>query len=437
MSLKAKANEVLSDEQLKLKLDRARWWALTRYPFYGGPLCNLADVLCSVPTAATDGKRIYWGRAFLSRMDEEETRFVLLHELMHCLHMHLWRLPKTREGNIAGDYAINLSLQAIEGARMPKEGLLDQQYANMAEEEILARLPKQKGGGEGSEHGGFPGQPGSGDPNDPGQMPDDVGGCGGFVDPAKDKDVDGGDKDEPKKAKPKGPGKGPGDKDGDAEGEGIKEDSLKDRWERALIQAEITAKVLNQGNLPGNMERLLKRVRAQDLDWRQETADFIRQAIGTKNDWTRAAKRHAHQPVIYPRKKKDGLGLIVFVRDTSGSVTDQELAEYTALINACVAENNCEGVVYDCDTHVRETYRISGTDPCPPHAIGGGGTAFEPPFKAALSLIDDGEEISGLVYITDLCGSFPTEHPEFPTLWIVKQGHRDLAAPFGRTIHIA
>lgn len=419
--------EILSDDQLKLKLDRSRWYLLQKYAFYGAPLCNLKDVLVtSLPTAATDGKRIYWGRKFLSKLDDQEVRFVHLHELLHNLHLHLWRLPRTREGNIAGDFVINLVLQGMDGVRMPKEGLLDHQYDNMAEEEVLHRLPKQpKRDGE----GGCGGIPGDGQPGDGESIEcDDAGGCGGFVDPADKKDGDG-DNDGDKKV-PRGGKEDPNAPD--------TTETLRDRWERALVQAEISAKVLKQGNLPGNLERILQRIKAQDIDWRQETSEFVRDSIGTRNDWTRAAKRHAYQPVVYPRKRKDHLGKIVFVRDTSGSVCDQELAEYTDLINSCITENDCEGLVMDCDTHIRKEYNISTGEPCPPHAVGGGGTDFRGPFIKAQEIVDDGEEIAGLIYITDLCGTFPPVAPEFPVLWIVsgRYGDSSAVAPFGRTVHL-
>lgn len=407
---------ILSDDELNLKLDRSRWYLLQKLSWYGAPLCNLKDKLMTkMPTAATDGKYIYWGRKFLSGLDEQEVRFVHCHELLHNLHLHLWRLPRTREGNIAGDHVINLILSKIPGLKMPACGLLDQQYVDMAEEEILARVPKQpprKGGDPGGDPGDGDGEPGEGDPIEC----EDEGGCGGFIDPADKDDKKGGDKDPTKST-----------------------ESLRDRWERALIQAEITAKVLNKGDMPGHFDRLLKRVRAEEIDWRQETAEFIRNAIAMRNDWTRSAKRHAHQPVIYPRKRrKDNLGKVIFVRDTSGSVTDGELAQYTALVNACLAEQQCEGIVFDCDSMIHARYDVDGDNPCPPHGQGGGGTDFRPPFLKAQEIIEEGEEISGLVYITDMCGTFPSEAPEFPVLWISKGsfGTYAAAAPFGRTIQL-
>ena len=180
--------------KLPIAIDRARWWALTNPAtvFYGSLAAHLTDVIdTSVETAATDGKRILWNPEWLAKLTDEEVRFVLLHEALHCAHAHFDRLPVSEEGNIAGDYAINLLLQGIAGIRMPAGGLLDQKYKGMAEEEILAavrRQPKPKqgngkapaGGGNGKpqQQGGKPQQQGGNAPA--GGKADDVGGCGSF-----------------------------------------------------------------------------------------------------------------------------------------------------------------------------------------------------------------------------------------------------------------
>src|SRR5580765_4214360 len=108
---------------LKLRFDKARWWALRDQPFYGQLAMGLHDVIDpSVKTAATDGKSIRWNPDFVAKLTDEELRFVLLHETLHCAHQHLWRLPPDQNGNIAGDYCINRSLGSVPGISMPEEG---------------------------------------------------------------------------------------------------------------------------------------------------------------------------------------------------------------------------------------------------------------------------------------------------------------------------
>src|SRR4051812_48899733 len=116
-------------DKTQSRIDRARWWAITEQPFYGSLLMNLGDVITSrIPTAATNGKEIMWNPDFVDTMTDEELRFILLHETLHCAHQHLWRLPIDERGNIAGDHEINLTLQDVPEIKMPEGGLCDEQY---------------------------------------------------------------------------------------------------------------------------------------------------------------------------------------------------------------------------------------------------------------------------------------------------------------------
>ena len=67
-------------------------------------------------------------------------------------------------------------------------------------------------------------------------------------------------------------------------------------------------------------------------------------------------------------------------------------------------------------------------------ARGGGGTDFAPAFDRVRELIDDGENIAGMIYLTDLDGSFPDEPADYPVLWAAYNTTE--SAPFGRTIHV-
>lgn len=409
------------EREVMLRVDKARWWAFNYVPHYAALAANLKDQIVwspQIPTAATDGKRIFWNPIFVRKLNDSEMRFVLLHETMHCFHLHFWRLPRNSKGNRAGDYVINAVLRTINGISMPKDGLYDPQYENLAEEEVLARLPDQPNDNEK--------QPGEGD-GDGGASCDDPGGCGGFLPPDDTKEP-------PKDSDAQEGGSSPGI-----------DESLRDRWERALIQAEISAKVLGQGGLDGNFERIIRRIRAADLDWRTELADFVRTVSGVRNDWTRSSKRHAFHKVIYPRKHHDGLGTIIFIRDTSGSICDEELAEQAFHIDSCMAENNCEGILLDNDTHVRHEYRLSAGESAPLTAVGGGGTDFRYIPEYVRNLMEEGIHVSGVIVFSDGCGAEFTDAdwPELPLLWILKNAWsayppRDTAKVMqaGRTIHV-
>jgi predicted metal-dependent peptidase len=403
----------------QVKIDQARWWAITNQPFYGSLAMSLGDVIDpSIQTAATDGKVIRWSPDYVETLTDQEVRFILLHETLHCAHQHLWRLPATSKGNEAGDHEINLTLQGIPGIEMPQGGLADPQYQGLSCEEILGRLPKdeddEQGGGSGGS-GGEDGQQqedssGGSSPDSGGQQQDGAGDgkpdpCGSFTAPKQ-----------PEVNVEQGPSP----------------EELRDEWENRVIQANQAAQAMGQGTIPGDMERLLERMRHQQIDWRREMSDFVRDAMSVRNDWSRAARRHAWQPVLYPRKRSDELGKIVFARDTSGSVSDDQLSTYSALITDCLAETGCSGLVLDADRVIQDEIELAPGDECPLKAKGGGGTDFRPVFNRVEEIIAMGEPVAGIVYITDLYGPAP-DTSEIPTLWIATTNQE---GPFGRTVHI-
>lgn len=200
------------------------------------------------------------------------------------------------------------------------------------------------------------------------------------------------------------------------------------------MQAAQAAQALGVGDIPADLQRILDRIRHQEIDWRRELSDFVKDAISTRNDWSRSARRHAWQPVIYPRRRNDTVGTVIFARDTSGSIDDHTCAEYTALISACVAEMGCRGLVVDCDTKIQAEYEVSDYEECPLTAKGGGGTRFQPVFDKADEMIEGGEQIAGVVYLTDMQSmDLHSMMSEIPTLWLATT---DVEAPFGRTVRI-
>lgn len=380
---------------MNIKIDKARDWSLRTQSavFYGVLASNLRDVSdASIQTACTDGDCIRWSPGFVAGLTDEETRFVLLHEAMHCGLGHFWRLPADEDGNRAGDYAINLTLAKIPGIKMPSGGLMDSRYTGMAEEEILAALkrgqrPPQK------PHAGGPepeGAAGAGDP--------DAGACGGFTEPA-------------------------------AKGDAGKQ-MVRDKWESAIMQAEIVSRSMGQGAAPSDMQRAIDAVRATPVSWKNEMADFVASAVSSRSDWSRSSRRMATAPVIHPRRRRDKLGLVLFARDTSGSISREMLAEFNSHIESAIAQSGCSAVIVDADAAITAEHWLEVGDAVPALAKGGGGTDFRPVFARAEALADEGHAVAGVIYLTDLKGTEP-EAALFPTLWVCTSRR---VAKTGRTV---
>jgi predicted metal-dependent peptidase len=430
------------------RIAAARIWALqsgnASVLFYGTLALNLRDVIdANTATASTDGRVIRWSPKFVEGLSDEQVKFVLLHEVLHCAHGHFWRLPISREGNIAGDYAINRTLRTVAGIKPPAGVLDDRKFDRLAEEEILKALRQQPpckqqppcqqpqdGEGQPQPQDGQQDGAGNGDGDTETtpqsakggkskqtapQQPSDEGGCGGFEQPAPDAPAPEADEDgKPAVAKPT---------------------TLKDEWDRNVVQAAQTVQSLQQGRAPADAERLLARIRVSARpDWRAETSEFIRSATPTRTDWSRQARRTALAPVIYPRRQRDEVGTVVFVRDTSGSVSTDLVAKFNSHIRDLMEDTGCDAIVLDADAVVQAEHRLSAGDDVPDRASGGGGTDFRPAFTRVRELIDDGERIAGVVYLTDMLGYFPAEADvDAATLWVATT---DVPAPFGRTVRI-
>ena len=420
----------LTEKELFMKLDRARWWLLTQKEdliFYSQLVMGLDDAIGDsivdgngetqkVEKAKTDCKKIVWNPEYLASLTDEQVRGALIEMALHPALGHPWRLPVNGKSNKAGDIEINMILNKVKEKGvfidLPPNHVPFDGYDNKVYEEIYHLLEDEPSQNK---------NPGS-DSGDSG----DEDGPGDFTDPEGQKNDD--DEDG------KGEGKGGNKSDGDGSG---KQDSTRDQWERRVIQAGMAAKATSQGDLPADLQRMLNDRLALKIDWRQETANFIKNCLSTKNDYTRAARRHAWQSVIYPRKKRDNVSLVVFIRDTSGSVSDEICAFFNSHIEQCLDEMGCQGIVLDCDAAVHAEYVVGNGMPVPKRAKGGGGTDFRPAFERIKEIIERGEQLAGIVYLTDLYGDFPqpSEVPDsLNVLWLSVT--KDLQAPFGRTVYV-
>src|ERR1019366_6456242 len=178
-------------------------------------------------------------------------------------------------------------------------------------------------------------------------------------------------------------------------------------------------------------DRILEKLSACPIDWRQETAQFVKNAQSSRNDWTRSPRRHAWQPVIYPSRRQNEVGMVVAIRDTSGSIDDKLAAEFSAIIASACAELNCELLMIDCDTRIAAEYRIPSGGEVPLTAKGGGGTDFACIATRLEELASEGENIAGVIVLTDLLGSqFNTD---IPSLWLVTNDNQSTC---GHTVQI-
>ena len=104
------------------RLLRSRIRILDDYGFYGLLLMHIIFALDdSVETAATDGKRIYFSRSFLDGISDGELDFVMMHEILHIVLLHIIRGAQLESDryNIACDIVINSNIMLERGLAKP------------------------------------------------------------------------------------------------------------------------------------------------------------------------------------------------------------------------------------------------------------------------------------------------------------------------------
>ena len=109
---------------------------------------------------------------------------------------------------------------------------------------------------------------------------------------------------------------------------------------------------------------------------------------------------------------------LVFVIDTSGSISDHDLSDFFAEIHG-LWKNGAQVTVIECDAAIHNTWEYRGKLP---HAVGGrGGTSFDPAF-AWLRAYRGASPFDGCIYLTDGVAPEPTIHPPCKLLWVILPG---------------
>lgn len=370
------------NQNIEQRITRARSNIIMDSPFFGSLLVKLEPVVNnSEPTMCTDGNAIYYNEDFVSKLNDSEIKGVIVHEVMHCALAHHARIGERqhRRWNMACDYAIN-QIVVDSGFVLPKGGLLDPAYKDMSAEEIYAKLPEDDGGnGDGSGDGwNFGGVRKSN---------------------AKTKD---------------------------------EVEQEVEKWKQSLAEAARAAKMM--GDLPANLERMVDEQLNSRLPWQELLARFMHAV--TKNDfnWARPQKAMLINYGLYlPSLHSDACGSVALAIDTSGSIGGKELSEFAAELNGVLEQVRPEKVVVIyCDAQVGNVEEFTPDQyPVSLKPTGGGGTAFEPVFDYVAENVQDAQ---CLIYLTDMYGSFPSEKPDIPTLWVSNSEIKD--APFGQVVQL-
>jgi predicted metal-dependent peptidase len=399
------SKSTITDRAAHDKVIRARTNLLVSNGFWGFLAMQLRIVEeKSIPTAAVDGKSIFYNPDFVNQLDERECEFLIAHEVYHCCFQHFTRRGSRdpRGWNIAGDFVINWDLQQagfklIHNRQINGKDFkccIDEKYKNMSTEEVYEALPKIyisiAGGGTGDDN-------------------PDPGGCGAVL---------------------------------DAPGTAGDQEATKHTWETSVRQAVQVARNDNVGNIPGSLQRLVAELEKPKISWRDKTRNFIDQSMSKDVSWARINRRSVATGALMPGYISDRLNHLVFVVDDSGSINMKLLTEFLSEVAGALDENTADQltVVY-ADTRVHHVDHFVPGDIVSPHELpnGGGGTDFRDSFKWVKENVPDA---SCIIYLTDLQVHEFGEEPECPVMWAVyaNDSYYDqlaAAAPFGVPLQVS
>lgn len=322
------------------KIIVARVGLLLRHPFFGNLATRMGIKEADdwLPTAATDGRNIYFNREFFTPLTVKQVEFVIAHEILHAVFDHMSR----REGrdpkvfNIACDYAVNgqivrdrigdYNLPDIKIFHDPKyygwsaEQVYDEIYEKYDEEQLAAL----------------------------GQMLDE------HLDPEN-----GGGNGQPKYTK-----------------EQLKE--IRDEMREAVMQA---AQAAGAGNVPASIARMIKELTEPKMNWREMLRQQIQSTIKNDYSFMRPNRKGWHMSAILPGTNYDETIDICVAIDMSGSIGDEQAKDFLSEIKGIMEEYKEFKIKLWCfDTSIYNEADFDGYNMdefMDYEPMGGGGTDFD------------------------------------------------------------
>ena len=98
-------------KKARLKIDKAKLYLITGAPFFGQLASHLKFIErrdLPYKTMATNGANLYYDPNFVMKHEFDEIKWVILHEIMHCVLNHFLRSQADQKlWNAAADYALN------------------------------------------------------------------------------------------------------------------------------------------------------------------------------------------------------------------------------------------------------------------------------------------------------------------------------------------
>jgi len=392
----------------------ARVGLLLRHPFFGNMATRMRVQNCDdwCPTAATDGRNLYYNTQFFNMLSNKQIEFVIAHEILHCVFDHITRRDD-RDAmiyNIACDYLVNnLLVRDKIGERVDQVQIFqDFKYDGWTSEEVYDDI-KDKYDDEQLEALG--------------QLLDE------HVDWEKDGDQEG-------QAPGQGEGAGKGKKKSNRP-KYTKEElkKIRDEIKESMITSAQSA---GAGNTPGEIARMIKELTEPKMNWRELLRQQIQSTIKSDFTFSRPSRKGWHTGAILPGMNfMDTIDICIGI-DMSGSIGNQQAQDFLGEVKGIMDEYKDYKIklwCFDTDVYNEEDFSADGgQDLMDYEIIGGGGTDFDANWTY---MKQNDIQPKKFIMFTDgyPFGSWGDE--DYCDTIFVIHSHRDknLQAPFGMTAH--
>jgi predicted metal-dependent peptidase len=425
-------------------MSKAKAQLIVRHPFYANILLSTSLIeerpaknakidrkLGYAPTpmakftGCTDMRSIWYNIGFIEANPIEIVLFFLVHEVMHIVLKHGLRRQHRNHvrWNIACDFAINWMLKKS-GFVIWERALCDPQYAGMSaemiyelrekkfQEEKQKKIERIKRDLDNEEKNEGDESVRRDDPEDDDSSPDESG--WGEPHPGKR-------------------GEGTSDYGQDElEWEDIVEAAESDPELKRQIEREIERKVAQaatvakmQGKLPGNLDRIIGGILNPPMRWQDVLRNYMTAKARDDESWAHRNRRFSG--VYLPARHSEAMGEIVVIGDTSGSVSNAELAQIGEELREIAEVLHPERTrIIWADAAVAGEETFEPGEPIVLHPKGGGGTDMRVPLKHA----EQYDPIVCLMF-TDCYTPWPSAEPSFP---LIVLSSTKIVAPIGITI---
>lgn len=434
----------LSESKIKGCIKRlllSRMRILYNHGFYGLLLMHMIYAASEeIETACTDGVRITFGIDFLDSLSDSELDFVMMHEILHVVLQHCFRgdVEDPEAYNIAADIVVNSNIMLENGMKassitLSKYGIAmhvapdGKEGHEYTAEQVYAMLPKnlnKKGNnkkGNNKSPGSADGRAKKGNNKSPGSA---VGRAKKEISKEQHQPVRVWD-------------------DHSQWGKYEEDDTLRDVWVKRFEDAAEAIKIRDSSNarglLPAFAERILKELKKTQTDWRTILNDFIQEEV-VDYSFAPPDRRFDDSPFFLPdfNGKEDRVEDILFMIDTSGSMSDDMIAAAYSEVKGAIDQFNgkLKGWLGFFDAAIIKPQPFSDENEFKIiKPAGGGGTDFQIIFEYVFHHMSDKLPAS-IIILSDGDAPFPLEKLAggIPVLWLLN--NEEVNPPWGKVARI-